>query len=292
MTRRVALILNPAAGGGRAARTLPAVERTLEAAGVEHTSHHATDVDHARALAREAASDGIVAVALGGDGLVGALAGALAPVPGAVLGILPCGRGNDLARVLGIPRRPLDACAVLAGGVEREIDLGAAGDHLFAGVASAGFDSDANRIANTAPAWLGQLVYLYGALRALAAWRPATFQIVLDGQEHSFHGYGFAAANSGTYGGGMRVAPEARLDDGMLDIVMISDVAKPRFLVLLPSVFRGTHVRISAVRVLRGRELRVSADRPFQVYADGDAVAELPLELRAVPRAIRVLVPA
>jgi YegS/Rv2252/BmrU family lipid kinase len=289
--RRARLIVNPAAGGGRAGRVLPDVETALRGHGVPFETFPTRDLEHARELAREAAGAGEVAVALGGDGLAGAVAGALAGVPGATLGVLPGGRGNDLARVLEIPADPAEATTVIADGVERDLDLGSVGERLFVGIASGGFDSEANRIANEAPAWLGDLVYAYGALRALLFWKPATFHIVLDGVERSFSGYSFAAANSKAYGGGMFLAPDAELDDGLLDVVITERTSKVHFLRSLPKVFKGTHVAEPTVHVLRGSELRVSADRPFTIYADGDPIGELPAVVRAVPHAVRVLVP-
>jgi YegS/Rv2252/BmrU family lipid kinase len=291
--RRARLIVNPSAGGGRAGRVLGEVERTLDEHGVEYAVERTTDLDHARELARAAAAAGEVAAALGGDGLAGAVAGALAGTPGAVLGVLPGGRGNDLARVLGIPSDPAAASAVIATGVERALDLGAVGERMFVGIASCGFDSDANRIANQAPASLGSLVYVYGALRALIEWRPARFRAVVDGNELTFTGYSFGAANSKAYGGGMYVAPDAELDDGLLDVVYCEQIPKLRFLTtILPKVFKGTHVNEPSVHVLRGAEIRLSADRPFWLYADGDPIAELPTVMRVVPHAVRVLVPA
>ena len=298
MSRPVTLIVNPAAGGGRAARVLPAVQRALAQHGVDFTTELTTDIEHARELARAAAADGRVAASLGGDGLAGAIAGAIAGLPGALLGVLPGGRGNDLARVLGIPADAAAACAVIAHGHEQDLDLGAVNGRTFIGIASAGFDSDANRIANEAPARLGNLVYAYGAIRALLAWRPARFELELEPaggtgapERRTFSGYSFAAANSKAYGGGMFIAPDAELDDGLLDVVITEQVSKLRFLISLPKVFKGTHVDNPEVHVLRTRELRVSADRPFTVYADGDPIAELPATISALPRALRVLVP-
>jgi YegS/Rv2252/BmrU family lipid kinase len=291
MPRPATLIVNPSAGGGRAARVLPVVQRALSEHAVDFQTELTTDLDHARALARVAAEGGRVAVSLGGDGLAGALAGAIAGLDGALLGVLPGGRGNDLARVLGIPSDPAAACAVIAGGREQDLDLGEVDGRTFIGIASAGFDSEANRVANEAPAWLGNLVYAYGALRALVAWRPARFELDFDGEHRAFTGYSFAAANSKAYGGGMFIAPDARLDDGMLDVVISEHCSKLRFLRTLPKVFKGTHVENSEVHVLRSAELRVSSDRPFTIYADGDPIGELPATIRAVPRALRVLVP-
>src|SRR5437588_5830282 len=244
MSRPATLIVNPSAGGGRAARVLPGVQRALSERGVQFETELTTDIDHARELAGAAAGAGRTAVSLGGDGLAGAVAGAIAGTPGALLGVLPGGRGNDLARVLGIPFDAEQACAVIAGGHEQDLDLGRVDGRTFIGIASAGFDSDANRIANEAPARLGNLVYAYGALRALIAWRPARFELELAGEDgapplrRSFSGYSFAAANSKAYGGGMFIAPDALLDDGMLDIVLTENISKLRFLINLPKVFK------------------------------------------------------
>lgn len=291
-TRRVALIVNPSAGGGRAARILPAVQAELAARGVPARTERTGSLAHAAELAREAAYRGEVAAALGGDGLVGAIAGAVSE-HGGVLGLLPGGRGNDFGRVLRVPRDPAAAAGVLATGREATLDLGEAGGRRFVGIASCGFDSDANRIANETRLVRGNLVYVYGALRALAAWRPARFTLELDGASRTLRGYGVAAANSRAYGGGMYLAPDASLEDGLLDVVTVADVTKRRFLThLLPKVFTGRHVHNPEVRVERAHEVRVSADRPFALYADGDPIATLPVTIRALPGAVRVIVAA
>jgi YegS/Rv2252/BmrU family lipid kinase len=290
--RRVSLIVNPAAGGGRAGRALGAVEQALAEAGLEHHVEPTRSLEHAVELALEAAADHEIAAALGGDGLVGAVAGALRHSEG-VLGVLPGGRGNDLARVLGIPADPAAAVAVIGRGVTRMLDLGEAGGRTFVGIASCGFDSEANRIANETNVVRGNLVYAYGALRALSAWKPATFTLRIDGREPlTITGYTIAAANSKAYGGGMFMAPDAELEDGLLDVVMVGDVPKRRFLRLLPTVFKGEHVLQPNVHVERCREVEIAADRPFTLYADGDPIAELPVTVRALPAAVRVLVPA
>jgi len=290
--RDVALLCNPSAGGGRAARILPRAERALRDLGVPFHTAVTRDLDHARELARRAAQAGEVTVTLSGDGLIGGVVGVLREVPGAVLGILPGGRGNDTARVLGISQEIEPACAVIANGSERDLDIGEVEGRSFIGIASLGFDSDANRIANAAPARLGRLVYVYGALRALAGWTPARFDLRLDGEPLSSIGYSVAACNSGCYGGGMHLAPAASLNDGLLDVVLIASHSKRSFLATLPKAFKGTHVRHPAVRVLRGCELFVEADRPFTVYAGGDPIGTTPTTIRVVAHALRVLAPA
>lgn len=293
MDRRICLLVNPSAGGGRAGRAAPSVRGALEGHGLQVHTELTRDLDHGREVALAAAHQGEVVAVLSGDGLIGAAADAMRGVQGAVLGVLPGGRGNDFARVLGIPTDPVAACETIAAGEVRPLDLGEVEGRAFVGIASVGFDSDANRIANEAPGWLGGLVYAYGALRALAAWKPARFHLDVDGEQIDFSGYSVGAANSKAYGGGMYAAPDASLTDGLLEVPILEDVSKLAFLTrILPKVFKGTHVREPCVRVLRGRELRVSADRPFQMYADGDPIGALPVRVRALPAAIGVLVPA
>lgn len=287
--------MNPSAGGGKAGRALPEVVPALEGYGFAVRSELTRDLAHARELARGAALAGETVVCLSGDGMVGAVADALRELPDALIGILPGGRGNDFARVLGISADPVEACATIAGGFSRRVDLGEVGGKAFVGIASVGFDSEANRIANEAPSWLGGLVYAYGALRALLTWKPARFEVELDppGERHSFEGYTVGACNSKTYGGGMKAAPGALLDDGLLDVMALERVSKARFVTrILPRVFSGRHVEEPSVRVFRAREVSIDADRPFTMYADGDPVGELPARVRAVKGAVRVLVPA
>jgi YegS/Rv2252/BmrU family lipid kinase len=299
MAPAACLIVNPSAGGGRAGRLAPEVMEELHALGVPARRCDTRDLLHARELAVDAAGRGETVVALSGDGMVGAIADELRAVPGAVLVVLPGGRGNDLARVLGIPRNARAACAIVAAGESRPVDLGEAVDGSgatcsFVGIASVGFDSEANRIANEAPPWLGPMVYAYGALRAIASWHPARFEIELDppGERVTFSGYSVGAANSKAYGGGMFAAPDALLDDGLLDIVVLEDVSRLRFLTrVLPRAFNGTLLELPGVHCFRAAEVVISADRPFEMYADGDPIGELPLRLRAVPGAVQMLVP-
>jgi YegS/Rv2252/BmrU family lipid kinase len=284
------LLVNPSAGGGRARRLLPEAEAALRARGIEHRSVLTESIEHALGEARIASETGQAVIVMSGDGLIGQVGGELAGT-GTPLGVIPGGRGNDFARVVGIPTDIGGAVDLLAAGATREIDVGVVNDRRFLCIASCGFDSDCNRIANETRFIKGNLVYLYSALRALAAWEPATFTVVLDGESHRFTGYSVAVANSRAYGGGMFIAPDAELDDGMLDVVWIAQVAKLRFLANLPKVFKGSHVANDEVTVLRAAEVELSADRPFAIFADGDFVTDLPARLRVLPRALRVIAP-
>jgi YegS/Rv2252/BmrU family lipid kinase len=293
MTRlpRVALIVNPAAGGGKAAKVLPAVEDALRAEGVTFHTERTSSIEHARELAIAAHAAGEVAVTLSGDGLVGAVAGALSGLEGATIGVLPGGRGNDFARVAGIPLDAVAATKVIATGSPQPLDLGEVDGRPFIGIASLGFDSVANKLANEAPSQLGNLVYAYAALRAVATWKHAHFVVTVDGDRREYVGWSVAVANSGAYGGGMRLAPDAKLDDGLLDVVLSEASSKAHFLGSLPKVFKGTHVDDPRIHVLRGREIAIESDRPFDVYADGDPIGTLPATVRVRHHALQVLLP-
>jgi YegS/Rv2252/BmrU family lipid kinase len=283
------LLVNPSSGGGRALKLLPRVEAALDARRVPFRVVRTKSLEHGVTKALDAVEAGELPVVLSGDGMIGAIGGAMAggETP---LGIVPVGRGNDLARVLGIPTEPEEAIEIVLGGNTRTIDVGEANGRRFLGIASLGFDSDANRIANESRLG-GNLVYAYAALRALVAWKPARFTIAIGEQRTRMEGYSVVVANNSAYGGGMYVAPDADLEDGEFDVVTIAKVGKLRFLGNLPKVFKGTHVDSDEVRVVRASRLSLSASRPFAVYADGEHLTDLPADLRVIPRALRVLVP-
>jgi YegS/Rv2252/BmrU family lipid kinase len=284
------VLVNPSSGAGRTRQLLPKVEEELDLRRIGFRVELTESAEHAVAEALAAADAGEVPVVMSGDGLIGIVGGALAGT-GTPLGMIPAGRGNDLARVLGIPSDPAGAVAVLAAGETRPIDVGEANGQRFLGIASVGFDSEANRIANRTRIVRGNLVYAYAALRALIAWKPARFSLRVGEERFRFTGYTVCAANSKAYGGGMYVAPDADIADGEFDIVLVGDVSKLRFLGNLPKVFKGTHVEKDEVRVFRAPSLELGASRPFAVYADGEHLTDLPASLRLLPRALHVVAP-
>jgi YegS/Rv2252/BmrU family lipid kinase len=289
--RSYVLLVNPSAGSGRATKRLPTIEAEMKRRGLAYRLIETTGIEHGCREAVAAADGGEIPVVVSGDGLIGRVGGALAG-RGAAMGILPGGRGNDLARVVGIPTDPAEAVAVLAADERITIDVGEANGIGFLCIASCGFDSDANRIANDAKLIRGPLVYAYAALKALWLWKPATFTVTIDGEERRFCGYSVAVANSKAYGGGMFVAPNAELDDGLLDVVTTGEVGKGRFLLNLPKVFKGDHISQPEVSCDRGAEVTIAADRPFEVYADGDHVTDLPVTVKLRPRALDLITPA
>ena len=291
MSRDLALFVNPAAAGGRALEALPTVHAALDRLGASHRTVTTRSIDHAYDEAITAAGQGETVVALGGDGLLRPLAGALKGTESAIA-VIPCGRGNDFARVLGIPTDPGEAARLAAEGEERLVDVATVEGTPYMCIASFGFDSDANRIANEAKLVKGNAVYLYAALRALAAWKPASFTVTVDGERREFTGYSVAVGNSKAYGGGMFVLPMAELDDGKLDVMVSKECGKLRFLRELPTVFKGTHVDSDHTEFLRGEVIEVSSDRPFVIYADGDPIGATPAIMRVERRCLRVIVPS
>jgi YegS/Rv2252/BmrU family lipid kinase len=290
VSRPIALLANPSAADGRSLKCLDAVRAELDARGAEYRLASPSGRDAARQVAREAAERGEVVAAVGGDGTIGLIAGALRGT-GAPLAVIPAGRGNDFARVMQIPTDPREAARVALDGEERTVDVGDVDGEPFVCIASLGFDSDANRIANETTFVRGNLVYLYAALRALAGWKHASFHVVVDGEAHDLRGWSVAVANSKAYGGGMFIAPQAELDDGKLDVVLVAESSKWTFLRDIPKVFKGTHAADPHVQMLSGSKVELSADRPFTIYADGDAIGELPATVSISPRSLNVLVP-
>jgi YegS/Rv2252/BmrU family lipid kinase len=291
------LIVHPTSGGGRAARALPEVVATLRDGGADVVSERSQSLDHAGELAARAAEDGRTAVAVGGDGLAGRVAGVCAET-GGQFAALPGGRGNDFLRGLGVSLDLLESAAQLRDWAARPCDIGYVtggdgGAHAFLGIASVGFDSDVQVRANRTKLIRGSSVYTYAALRTLASWHPARFTVNADGgTAEEVIGWSVAGANSAYYGGGMRYAPEAAIDDGLLELIFAERSSKLHFLAMLPKVFSGRHTDDPRVRVRRARTIEVDADRHFQVYADGDPLADLPATISVRAGGLRLLGPA
>ncbi|MDP9209391.1 MAG: diacylglycerol kinase family lipid kinase, partial [Actinomycetota bacterium] len=160
----------------------------------------------------------------------------------------------------------------------------------YLNVAGAGFDSEVNRIANQRLGWAGNRPRYVGAVLAeLVVGRTARFRLSLDGRATELTGWLVAVANGPSYGGGMLVAPQASLADGLLEVVVIGDVGKLEFLRTFPKVFSGRHVGHPAVAVHRAARVELEADRPLAVYADGEPAGTLPATFEVRPAAITVL---
>ncbi|MFI0349176.1 diacylglycerol/lipid kinase family protein [Actinomadura sp. 9N407] len=291
--RRFTALVNPSAGGSASAATLVPLAKLLREAGAEVVVEYSRGLEHATALARGAAEAGHVVLGVGGDGMVGCVGGALAGTD-AVFGIVPAGRGNDFARQLAIPSDPERLATLLLEGEPRAVDTIEANGVPVLGSVYTGVDALANDNANKARLLRGSAAYTVGALRAVLAWRPADYRIVLDGEVMERRGYTVVAANSGFYGFGRHIAPDARVDDGLLDVVIIRHAPRLLFFAVLRELADGSHVRRPQVEVLRAREVRIelrTPDRTLPYGADGELPGTLPVTVRIMPGALRVLAP-
>lgn len=284
------LLVNPAAANGRALRRLPAVTAELQRLGVDPVVIQTRSLAHACEEAAEVAREGGTLGAIGGDGFIRPLAGALRDSD-ARLAVLPGGRGNDFARALGIPRDPAGAAQVAVSGRERSVDVGFVDGEPFLGIASCGIDSDCQHIANSTKLFRGGLVYLASILRALARWKGASFTVTIDGDEKAYRGYAAAVANTGVFGGGMELLPMAELDDGRLDVLLTKGHAKWRYLRGLTQVFSGKHLDPRYTEVLRASEVVLDSSPPYDVFADGDPIGRTPARVTVQRQCLRVLVP-
>lgn len=290
----VALLVNPTAGKGRAANVVAKVTERLRQGGANVAILVGRDAADAKALARQAIDDGVDAiVALGGDGMVhlalNVVAGTQTP-----LGIIPAGTGNDLAATLGLPTKdPLAAAALasdhLAAGTSRPMDAVRIGtDQWFGCVLSAGFDSRVNDRANRMSWPRGRMRYNLAILAELGVFKPIPFEIELDGELWETEAMLVAVGNAKSYGAGMKITPDAEVDDGLVDVTVLGPVSKPAFLKAFPKVFKGTHRDHPAVTMRRAKSVSLAA-KDVTVYADGEYIGELPIGCETVQGAVQVL---
>src|SRR6478752_3505614 len=263
------LLVNPHSAHGRTLKILPRVEQERDAQRIPFRVERTRGLEAGVSRALRAGESGEVPVVISGDGLIGAVGGAMAGSETPV-GLIPGGRGNDLARALGIPGDPEEAVEVVLAGHSRRIDVGEANGKRFLGIVSVGFDSECNRLANEVTIIRSNLVYVYSLFRTLLTWKPARFTIRSESERIRTSGYSISVANNSTFGGGMRIAPEALLDDGLLDVITVGEVGKLRFVANLRKVFNGTHIDDEQVQMFRAARVEISASRPFPVYADGE----------------------
>jgi diacylglycerol kinase (ATP) len=293
---RVVLAINPTASFGKGRHVGPLVAQQLRAAGYEVTSLAEASMAELTAAARAAIDAGTDAlVVVGGDGMVhlgvNLVAGSETP-----LGIVPSGTGNDTARGLGIPVGDTDAAIAqlidALAAPARIIDAGLARSRdrevWFACILSAGFDAIVNERANRMRRPRGASRYTIALLRELAVLRPIRYRIELDGVARDTEAVLLAVANNRSIGGGMLIAPDALVDDGLFDVVIVAPVGRLRFLKLFPQVFKGTHTSLDVVEVVRAKRVRIQADGVV-AYADGEPVGDLDMEIEVVPGALRVL---
>ena len=300
------VVLNPVSRGGRRAQWEALEGRLCEVFGTLEVEATRGPGDATR-IAREAARAGVERVLVaGGDGTVSeTVSGLLATgLAGSVeLGLLPFGTGGDFARAIGMPSDPIEAVDVLAAGKPRPVDAGrirmpgadgVSRTRWFANETSVGVSGDVVARVRRGPRWLsGQAAFFWATLRAVWAYAPDDVRLEVDGSEVFAGLVALAcASNAGWFGGGMHIAPEARFDDGLLDVVVVRGVPGLRLLPRLRKLYAGTHLSDPAVCAFRGRKVRFEARAGTPaVEVDGELGVTLPLEIDVLPGALTVLAP-
>jgi diacylglycerol kinase (ATP) len=290
--RNFTFLVNPASGGGAAPQAVIPVARLLREAGARVEVTYSPGPHAVRELLDAAQCRGDVVVAVGGDGMLSSLAGPVSRNSG-TLAVLPAGRGNDFARMLGLPDDPPGQAALLLTGTERRVDLLAldlpgASPRVIAGSVYAGVDAHAAEIVDRVRL-PRRLQYPYAAVRSLASYQPGRYRVSVDGVDREYAAATVVVANSAYYGKGMRIAPAAVIDDGLLDVVVIEAASRLELLRALPTVYDGTHVDRPEVTVLRGKrvELHGDARNPIPLGGDGEALGVLP-GLAAEPAVVEI----
>lgn len=304
--RSFCFLVNPASGGGAAPGAVVPVARLLREAGASVDVTYSPGPRATDDLVAAAVGRGEVVVSVGGDGMLSHLAGAVAERDG-VLGVLPAGRGNDFARMLGVTgaaAEPEAVARVLLGSAERRVDLlrwcpPGGTPRTVAGSVYSGVDARTAELVNAMRWTPKRLQYPLAAVRAILGYRPGRFRVTVDGQPHELSAALIVVANSAYYGKGMKVAPGATVDDGLVDVVVVEAASRAALVRRFPSIYDGSHVDLPQVTVLRGRRVELAADgpRPLPVGADGEPLEDLPplgsapAAVEVLPGALRVLAP-
>jgi diacylglycerol kinase (ATP) len=297
VTKRIGLVVNPTSGKNRGMALGIEVAQRMRAAG-----HEVLDLsDETYAAARDRALGAIaqgldVLAVVGGDGMAH-LGVELAAETKTTLAIIAAGTGNDVARGLGLPvHDPLRAADLVTTGTPRTIDAVRHVDahgrrHWFVGVLAAGFDAVVNERANTWPWPKGQMRYNLAILRELPLFKAIPYVVTVDGVRHDTKAMLVAVGNGPSYGGGMHVLPDAKVDDGLLDVLILHEISTRELVRVFPKVFKGAHVDHPAVEIIRGVSVTLEAEGIVS-YADGERFAPLPITVEVVPGAVTVLAPA
>jgi diacylglycerol kinase (ATP) len=288
VARDIALLTNPTAGKGRGGKARGAVLERLRGAGLSVRDLSGQDADEALDLARAAVADGVESlVVLGGDGMVHLGVQAVAGT-GTPLGIIPAGTGNDVARYFDLPRKDAVAAAdAVIKGTTRKVDLAKSGSKYFATVLCAGFDALVNERANRMTWPKGQMRYNIATLSELRVFRPLPYTLELDGKQLKLDAMMVSVGNGPSFGGGLRIAEGALLDDGLLDVVVIKPMSRTSLVRTYPKLFKGTHVTHPQYEHHLVRSVTIAAPG-ITTYADGERFGDLPLTVECAPGALVV----
>ncbi|HEX2059576.1 MAG TPA: diacylglycerol kinase family protein [Thermoanaerobaculia bacterium] len=286
------VIYNPYAGRGRARRHVSEVEEYLRSRGARVDCEPSTGPDDLVRIAAESSRGSYDRVVVcGGDGTLN-LAVREFDLARGTLALIPTGSGDDFARVMGIPRQVRGACDVVLDGRVREVDVATANGIRYLGVAGLGFDSEVAEYANRNVKFLrGSAVYLYAIFRVLPKFTPRRVQLRAGNGTRELPIMFAAVGNTRQYGGGIRITPEAVVDDGLLDLCLVHSTTRVQLLKTLPRAYTGAHCRSEFVEMQRGREFHFTSEQAMAVYADGEPLTRTPVSFGLAPARLRVVVP-
>ena len=291
--RKIKIIVNPNAGGGRGRKLFPLLRQKLLERRISFHLQFSESPDHLIHLTRQAQAEGYnLIVACGGDGTthlaIQELVGGMA-----VVGMIPLGTGNDIAQNLGIDEDLDFACDLLAGGKIRKIDVIQVNDGLYmAGVGGIGFDSEVNAIANKISRYVrGRKAYVFPVLLKTITYKPKKIMLRTDQETLQGPILMVAFGNIKSYGRGMQITPLAEPDDSLIDICWVDPVKTFRLYRLFPTVFSGEHIEMPEVKYHRTKWVRVESETSLDLYGDGEFLCKTPFTLKVIPQALRVLVP-
>jgi YegS/Rv2252/BmrU family lipid kinase len=300
-TIKTVFLVNPAAENGAAGRRWPELAHEAASLGLQGDTRFSERPGHLTELAREAAADADLLVAVGGDGTVNEVVNGIAGLD-VELALIPRGTGGDFVRTFGIPRKLDRAVEVALRGRTRAIDLGRgryrswAGEDeesYFANIASAGMSGAiAKRTNETSKALGGKVSYAWATVAVFSRWRSDEVRVRVDGTEQAGRMHDVIVANGRYLGGGMKMVPEAEPDDGLLDVLLIGDLTKRDLLLTMPKTYRGKHLPHPKATLLRGTTVEIDAPEPLPVELDGEQPGTTPVCFEIVPRALRLRVPA
>ena len=289
---RILVIVNPAAGSRKSLRLLRDIKQWLSQSPHEVLFTIPESPNETRSEMMKAPDRGIDAfLPIGGDGTVHQALPAIAEakIP---LGFLPCGRGNDFARNIGLPSKLQKSCSLPSNPSFHQVDLPRINNIPFVVVTYVGFDAEVNKLANDGRGYLGgTLGYIICVLKTLKNFRPFEIEITID--DHCFRERVMmvTVANAPFYGGGMKIAPDANMNDGLLNICIAKEISKLELLWEFPKVFKGTHIYHPRIMMKSGRRIRLTSDEPRNIYADGEYVGHLPADCTIGNQRIHIMSP-
>lgn len=281
------ILANPTSGRGKGARILAQTLAYLDSQKIRYSVIAASSLESALAdLSEKELGDYARLFVIGGDGMMHHAINALAQNANALpLGLIPAGTGNDFARALGLdignPLRNLDRFFATP---PETIDLGEVNGRRFGAICSTGFDSIVNERANQMNWPKGKRKYDLAMVQELPRFKPREYEIDIDGAKFITQAMLIAVGNGSSYGGGMKVCPEADLNDGLLDIMILHPVPKLEFLKIFPKVYSGAHTSHPRVQMLRGRSISISGDAV--TYADGERISPAPVHIKSLAKAL------